>query len=373
MTSPAQRYDPDERRQTPLAVKLAARIAHDGPISVAAYMEACLLDPEHGYYVKRPAVGAGGDFITAPEVSQVFGELIGLWCVVVWQQMGSPSRLRLTELGPGRGTLMADALRAARVIPAFLAAVEVELVETNEVLIATQRRALETATVPIEWKERMKREAVPRIIIANEFLDTQPVQQYVLLDGSWMRRTVTLDAAGHLQFGIDPAGGIPDQGRFVDARPGAIDEQQSHIALLSGLAAHRDEAPLAALFLDYGHTASAVGETLQAVRQHRYEHPLTSPGEADLTCQVDFEEFAEKAHAVGLAVDGPVSQAEFLAGLGIAERTSRLMAANPSRAGELELGVARLMSPTGMGSRFKAIGLRSADVPPLPGLVKMRP
>ena len=370
-TGSARVYDPEARRPTPLAEKLAARIRREGPISVEAYVRACLYDHEHGYYVRQPAIGAEGDFITAPEISQVFGELIGLWSAVVWQQMGSPARVRLTELGPGRGTLMADALRAARLVPAFLAALEVELVETNDVLRAAQKRALETVAVPIEWASRMRPGLQPRIVLANELLDTVPVQQRVLQRGSWMLRTVKLDAAGQLQFGIDEDDAIADQGRLANSRSGDIDEHQSHWPLLQDLAAGQSNgpggAPLAALLLDYGHLASTVGETLQAVRRHRHEHPLTSPGEADLTCQVDFEVLAEKGRAAGLAVDGPTTQAEFLGALGVAERASRLMTANPAKAGDIELGVARLMSPTGMGTRFKAIGLRSTSVAPLPG------
>lgn len=361
-------YDSQARRDTPLALKLKQRIARDGAIPVDAYMRACLYDPEHGYYVKLPAIGAGGDFITAPEISQVFGELIGLWCAVVWQQMGSPARLRLTELGPGRGTLMADALRAARVMPAFVAALDVELVETNEVLIESQRQTLGSVGVPLVWGGRLAppQAATPWIVLGNEFLDTIPVCQRVLQDGNWVRRTVVLDATGQLQFGVDLHDAVPDQGRFPGAPPGDIDEMQSTVPVLQPLAEHAGRGRIAALLIDYGHTVSAVGDTLQAVRQHRFEHPLTSPGEADLTCQVDFQQFADNARALGLSVDGPVTQAEFLGSLGLAERTSRLMAANPAQAGSLEVGVARLMSPTGMGTRFKVIGLRSPAVPLLP-------
>lgn len=361
-------YDTQARRDTPLALKLKQRIARDGAIPVDTYMRACLYDPEHGYYMKRPAIGAGGDFITAPEISQVFGELIGLWCAVVWQQMGSPAAIRLTELGPGRGTLIADALRAARVMPAFVAALDVELVETNEVLIENQRQTLGAVGVPLAWTDRLNPPppATPWIILANEFLDTIPVRQIVWQGGHWIGRTVVLDAEGQLQFGLDPRGAVPAEGRFPAAGAGAIDEMQNTTPVLHQLVEHAGRGRLAALFIDYGHTVSALGDTLQAVRQHRFEHPLTSPGEADLTCQVDFQQFADKARGLGLSVDGPVTQAEFLGSLGLAERTSRLMSANPARAGTLEVGVARLMSPTGMGTRFKVIGLRSPALPPLP-------
>ena len=367
-------YDPEARRDTPLALKLKHRIARDGAVSVEDYMHACLYDPEHGYYVKRPAIGAGGDFITAPEISQIFGELIGLWSAVVWQQMGSPERIKLTELGPGRGTLLADALRAARVLPAFLAAVEVELVETNEVLIESQRQALGKAGVPLAWTERLELRhpaPTPTIIIGNEFLDTIPVGHHVLAADGWREQQVTLDAAGRLVFGIgtpcrDPVISDPASTNQVVPATGAIHEFRRSPTVLEDIAQRASQAPVASLLLDYGHLRSTFGDTLQAVRDHRFEHPLTSPGEADLTAQVDFHDIAARARSLGLAVDGPVTQAEFLGALGIVERASKLMATNPASAGSLEIGVARLISPTGMGGRFKAIGLRSQGLQPLP-------
>ncbi len=372
-------YDPHARRDTPLALMLKQRIGREGPISVAQYMHACLQDPEHGYYVVQPAVGGAGDFITAPEISQVFGEMVGLWCAVTWQQMGSPARVRLVELGPGRATLMRDALRAAKVMPAFLAAVHVDLIETNTVLAATQRAALSDAGVPLAWWKTLAEAPsdAPCLVMANEFLDALPVSQCVLDKGQWVERVVTLDDAGQLAFGRSSVNHMPDQGRFArgrangfgDDRGGAPDvgETRSDASLLHDLTERSSGAPLAALFIDYGHLRSSPGETLQAVRDHGYEHPLTSPGEADLTTHVDFQEFAEKAAANGLAVDGPVTQGAFLGALGIVPRASRLMAANPRIAHEIEAGVARLISPTGMGTRFKAIGLRSPSLPLMPG------
>ncbi len=344
-------YDPEARRDTPLALKLKERIRREGPISVAEYMAACLHDPEHGYYVKQPAIGRDDDFITAPEISQIFGELIGLWSAVAWQQMGSPTRVNLIELGPGRGTLMRDALRAAAKLPLFLGASDVGLIECNATLIHRQRATLSGCARPITWHASLATiEHTPSIIIANEFLDTVPASQSV--DGR--TRVVALDRTSRLVF---------------EPHNGTISEQQDHTPLIAELAQRSVNTPVAALFFDYGHTSTAPGETLQALRAHQPEHPLTSPGEADLTVHVDFEAFAARAqdHAHGLAVDGPVSQGEFLGRLGIVERASRLMSANPAKAGEIELAVARLIAPQGMGSRFKAIGLRSPNLPILPG------
>jgi NADH dehydrogenase [ubiquinone] 1 alpha subcomplex assembly factor 7 len=342
-------YDPEARRETPLSLKLIERIRRDGPITVAEYMQACLQDPEHGYYVKQTAIGRAGDFITAPEVSQVFGELIGLWAAVVWQQMGAPSRVNFVELGPGRGTLMRDALRAASKSAAFFQALEVHLVEVNEGLAGLQNAALVQSGKQIAWHPTLQTVPhAPAIVVANEFLDTAPVRQTIGDD----ERRVGIDAGNRLVF--DPANGL-------------VTERQDQTALVAELSTRAKREPLAALFIDYGHVRSAGGDTLQALRKHTPEHPLCSPGEADLTVQVDFQAVAAAFQIDGLAVDGPIAQGEFLGRLGIVERASRLMHANPLKAAEIELGVARLIAPQGMGSRFKAMGVRSADLPCLPG------
>jgi len=357
---------------TPLARKLAARILSDGPLSVARYMHACLHDPEHGYYRKHRAIGREGDFITAPEISQVFGELVGLCCAVIWQQMGEPHKLRLIELGPGRGTLMRDALRAARAVPAFHAALSVDLVETNAALTTLQRATLADAGVPVRWSTEieMRADDRPALVIANEFLDTLPVAQWVSRPGGWRPRCVALDPEGRLTFAEAAAVAQPDvpAGVVPPYRDGGVLELRTEAfdALAARLAGLGDT--FAALFIDYGHTQSAFGDTLQAVRAHGYDDPLAAPGEADVTAQVDFAAFAARMTAHGLACDGPVTQAEFLGALGIVERASRLMAANPDRAAAIETAVARLMAPGGMGTRFHAIGVRSNTVPPLPGL-----
>ena len=354
---------------TPLARKLAARIAQDGPISVADYMQACLHDLEHGYYRRRMAIGGAGDFVTAPEISQVFGELIGLWCTVVWQQMGAPQAVRLIELGPGRGTLMRDALRASRLVPEFRAALSVDLIETNAALADIQRTTLGGEAVALGWSTGLEPGAAPAIVVANEFLDTLPVAQWAFRDGVWHRRCVGLDAAGDLNF-VDGAPDTPitlpdDLGAPLDG-----DVWESRDAAMAGFAGKLATlgAPFAALFIDYGHAHPGFGDTLQAISEHRYTDPLHAPGEADLTSQVDFAAFTHITSAHGLACDGPVPQAEFLGLLGIVERASRLMAANPAKAAQIETAIARLMAPGGMGTRFQAIGVRSRDLVPLPAL-----
>jgi NADH dehydrogenase [ubiquinone] 1 alpha subcomplex assembly factor 7 len=357
---------------TPLALKLAARIAHDGPIGVDEYMQACLQDPEHGYYRRRPAIGSSGDFITAPEISQAFGEIIGLWCAVVWRQMGSPPALRLVELGPGRGTLIRDALRAARLVPAFRAALQVELIESNAALEVEQRTTLKDEDVPVRWCSGLAAGTDPAIVIGNEFLDTLPVSQWVFHGGAWRRRCVDIDASGVLSF----ADGLADTTLATPAglsEPCDGDIYESRASVLAPFAAQLVGlgAPLAALFIDYGHPQPGYGDTLQAIAAHRYADPLQAPGETDLTAQVDFTDVAKAMRDRGFASDGPVAQAEFLGRLGIIERASKLMAANPAKAAEIEAAIARLNAPGGMGTRFQALGVRSPDLPPLPALPAM--
>lgn len=365
-------YDPQARRDTPLAKLLIDRIANSGPMPLKAFMVSCLQDDQHGYYRSRQAIGRDGDFVTAPEISQVFGELIGLWCAVAWQQMGSPDRVHLVELGPGRGTLMRDALRACRLVGPFAEAACVHLIESSETLQSLQEETLEASGFDPSWHRSLASVPLaPTIVIANEFLDALPVDQLVATAPGWMLRAVTVDADRRLQFGeialpTEAACDVPD---FAgNAEVGSIVTVADFGGLASQLATRGKAQPLAALFIDYGHTERAAGDTLQAIRAHHYEHPLTSPGEADLTTHVDFADFQTQiaAHA-SLTTDGPVTQEEFLGSLGIMERASKLMSANPAKAGEIEMGIARLMAPQGMGGRFKVMGVRTAQLPPLPG------
>ncbi|MDQ8698338.1 SAM-dependent methyltransferase [Hyphomicrobium sp. LHD-15] len=358
---------------TPLAAKLKDRIRRDGPISVADYMSACLDDPEHGYYRRQTAIGAAGDFVTAPEISQTFGELIGLWCAVVWQQMGSPAALNLVELGPGRGTLMHDALRASRIVPGFREALTIHLVDSNATLRDLQRTTLADCGVPVQFRDHVPDALPPHptIVIANEFLDTLPIEQFEFSGSAWHRRLVGLVDGDQLRFETDstPSAAPPSLPLALAARSGDILETcGGHRALADTLLKLRAEpAPLAALFIDYGHAATGFGDTLQGVADQKHVSPFHRPGETDLSAQVDFQSFTEACRASGLATDGPLPQGEFLGRLGIIERASRLMAANPAKAGAIEAGVARLLAPNGMGSRFLALGVRSADVAPLPG------
>jgi NADH dehydrogenase [ubiquinone] 1 alpha subcomplex assembly factor 7 len=358
---------PAEAAPGSLLAGLGERIRRDGPMRVDAYMQACHAHPLYGYRHKVASIGAAGDFVTAPEISQVFGELVGLWSAVVWESMGRPAPLRLVELGPGRGTLMRDALRAGKAIPQFLAAISVHLVEVSEPMRRLQRAALprgDTGGAPaVTWHDTLAEvPAGPAIVIANELLDALPIRQLVRAGQAWRERVVALDPRGHLTL---TAGEAVELETAVWAPEGAILELRAgEDELLAALAART--APCAALLIDYGPAGPAFGDTLQAVRGHAYADPLTEPGAADLTAHVQFAALAEKARAAGLAADGPITQAEFLGRLGIVERTARLMAANPARAAEIEAATQRLMSPGGMGQLFKVMAVRTPALPAPP-------
>ncbi len=358
---------------TPLALKLIDRIRRDGPLPIVDYMNACLHDPADGYYRTMPAIGAGGDFTTAPEISQVFGELIGIWAAVAWRAMGAPARFRLIELGPGRGTLMADALRAARIVPGLLAAADIHLVDSNPLLREAQRTTLAHARhlPPVTWHDSLTSDIAgsePALIIANEFLDALPIRQMVFIDGTWRERCVALDQTGRFEIAPGapatpdtlPTDRPPRDGDILETRP-ALDEV---IAMLARAATPQ---PMAALLIDYGHNQSGYGDTLQAVRRQQHVSIFDSPGQADLTAHVDFAEVSRHARAHGLAVDGPITQSHFLLGLGLGERTGQLLqTARPDQAGLIEAGARRIADPLGMGGRFKVACARTASMPMLP-------
>ena len=353
---------------SPLETEIRRRIAARGPISVAEYMALCLAHPQHGYYTTRDPFGVRGDFITAPEVSQMFGELIGLWMASVWREMGAPRPVHVVELGPGRGTLMADALRAMKTVPGLREALIVHLVEISPVLRAKQEQALETAGVPVLWHAALDEIAEgPALIVANEFFDALPVHQAVKDADAWHERRVGVDAAGKLQFVLttEPLADLPVVLRT--APNGAIAEwRDPQTARALG---QRVAQCGAALVIDYGHARSGVGDTLQAMRAHAYAGPLDAPGELDLTAHVDFERLMQDARDGGAVAYGPIEQGEFLRRLGIAQRAAKLKAnAPPAVADGIDAALARLTGrgPKDMGALFKVVALAqgSLGVPP---------
>ncbi|MEA3029770.1 MAG: dehydrogenase [ubiquinone] 1 alpha subcomplex assembly factor 7 [Sphingomonadales bacterium] len=331
----------------PLAERLARLIESAGPIGVADYMG---LANAH-YYAARDPLGAAGDFTTAPEISQMFGELAGLCLADAWQQAGRPEGTLYAELGPGRGTLAADALRAMR--GAGLAP-EVHFVETSPVL----RRAQAERVPQARWHDDLSTlPDGPLLLVANEFFDALPVRQLVATEGGWRERRVRAEAGRFVPAAgpLVPAAAIPAHLRA--APPGTILETSpSSVAILRLLAQRLAARGGAALIVDYGHERSAAGETLQAVRRHRFADPWAEPGESDLTAHVDFE--ALGAAAEGRArVLGPVGQGAWLTALGIDARATVLAGAAPERAAEIEAARDRLVAPEQMGSLFKVMAL----------------
>jgi NADH dehydrogenase [ubiquinone] 1 alpha subcomplex assembly factor 7 len=306
--------------------RLRARIATEGPVSVADYMA----EANAHYYATRDPLGAEGDFVTAPEISQMFGELIGVWLGDLWQRAGRPAAARYVELGPGRGTLATDALRAMR--GAGLAP-PVELVETSPVL-----RALQAEQLPARWHDDLSTLPLggPLLIVANEFFDALPVSQF--------------EGARELRVGIEA-------GRFV--RDGAVETETSphSLATVAELARRLAEQGGAMLILDYGHDRPGTGDTLQAVSGHAFADPFEGPGSRDLTAHVDFHALAAAARAEGLQIFGPAPQGVWLNAMGIKMRATALAKAAPERSAEIAAARERLTAPDQMGRLFKAMAL----------------
>ena len=344
---------------TPLAEKLAAQIRASGPITVADFMAACLADPEHGYYMRSEPFGRAGDFITAPEISQIFGELIGLWTIGVWEMLGSPAPFVLAELGPGRGTLMADMLRTARVKPSFLKAASVHLVEMSPRLREVQQATLAASGAAIHWHARIDDiPQAPIIFVANEFFDAMPVRQFQWKDGAWAERVIGLNQANELAFGLSPVGQRPagitlPDGAVVEASPTG-----KAVMTLIGERIARDHG--AALIIDYGSDKPGVGDTLQAVRQHKYESPFAMPGQADVTCHVDFSALARTAAEGGNHPRPVMGQGEFLLRLGLVDRANVLGRDKDAKTrNTIASAIERLAGPKAMGNLFKVLAVAS--------------
>lgn len=357
---------------SPLAEHLRQRIAAEGPLSLASYMETVLLHPRFGYYATRDPLGRAGDFITAPEISQMFGELVGAWLAQVWQEMGAPAMIRLVELGPGRGTLMADILRAARLRPGFLSALRVHLIEASPVLRGRQEEALRphATSVPIAWHDHLDQVPEgPLLALANEFFDALPVRQYQKSTEGWHERLVGANEEGQFIFVLSPPQPAPPGAVATLAAVGDVVEvSTAAIGLADALARRIVRDGGTALAIDYGPAESAPGDSFQAVRGHRFADPFADPGTADLTAHVDFAALARAAREAGAHVFGPVTQGEFLKRLGIDLRAHRLTRdGGPMRAAAVEAARARLVGAAGMGTLFKALAWRSPGLPAPPG------
>jgi NADH dehydrogenase [ubiquinone] 1 alpha subcomplex assembly factor 7 len=351
---------------TPLARLVRERIAARGPISVAEYMALALFHPEHGYYAARDPLGAAGDFVTAPEISQMFGEMIGGWLAQVWADHGRPAPFVLVELGPGRGTLMRDALRVADRQPGFAQAAAIWLVEASPVLRARQsallgERVAGWVATPADLPQ------APLLAVANEFFDALPIRQYRRIDMLWQERLVAAATDGSLAFAwsaprIEP--GL--EARFAPLPDGTLVETCAAGEAAAQALAHRI-APLggAALVVDYG-AWDGTGDTLQSVAGHAPADPLEAPGSADLTAHVRFRALAEAA--APLRAHGPVGQGTFLERLGIAARAAVLASRlSDARLETLLAAYRRLTHPDEMGNLFQVLALTPAAAPPPPG------
>jgi SAM-dependent MidA family methyltransferase len=356
---------------TPLAGKVKAIIATHGPISVTDYFALCLADPEYGYYKTRDPFGRGGDFVTAPEISQLFGEMVGVFLVHAWEKHLRPRRnVRIAEIGPGRGTMMADILRVVRRLSSELyEAATVHLVETSPTLHDIQRKTLEAHADKVAWHDGF--DEIPSgflLLAANEFFDAVPIRQFVKTQHGFRERLVGVDGNGELTFfvgagGLDPALLPPGhqaapQGTIVEIAP-------ARAAIMQMLSDRLFSSGGTALIIDYGHLRAGFGDTLQAVFKHAFDPPLAHPGEADLTSHVDFETLAEVARARSITVNGMMTQGQFLLKLGLAERAGALgRGKDASEQEQIRAAVERLAGngPNQMGELFKVMAVSSPAV-----------
>lgn len=347
-----------------LKAHIAAQIAADGPMRVDAYMAMCLLHPTLGYYTTRPPFGQAGDFITAPEISQMFGEMVGLSLAQSWLDQGRPAPFTLVEFGPGRGTLMADVLRATRGVPGFIDAAEVVLVEASPALQAVQRETL--ASHQISWlPDATTLPDQPTFAIANEFFDALPIRQYVRDGDGWRERQVGLEG-DTLTFGLGPAQPQPAlKDRVSDTKDGDLIEERSGAAPIMDVLGKRiTEHGGTALIIDYGDWRT-LGDTLQAVQNHAPVDPLDQPGAADLTAHVDFEALTEAAPC---AFSKLTPQGVFLERLGITARAQQLATSLEGAAEEQHIAAhRRLTHPAEMGNLFKVLALYPSAGAPPPG------
>lgn len=345
-----------------LKTRIQRLIETSGPISVSEYMTMCLGDPDAGYYMTRDPFGTQGDFITAPDVSQMFGELIAIWSIGIWQALERPSDIVLCEIGPGRATLMKDMLRTiTQLAPSFAKSAKVVLVETSPRLIERQKEALASFETNIQWMDRF--DALPHgplILVSNELFDALPIRQFVKHDGHFVERLIDLDDAGNLQFvsgvaGIDPSLLPKDHKAKPD---GTIFEvAPSRVALMQQIAERIATSRGAALTIDYGHLQSGFGDTLQAMLKHAYDDVFAHPGQADLTSHVDFQHLEETALNYGCKTR-TMTQGEFLLAMGLIERAGKLGSGRGEDfQNKLRQDVERLAAPDQMGNLFKVLAI----------------
>ena len=356
--------------------RILDHVRNAGPLSVGAYMSWCLLDPRQGYYPTRDPLGVDGDFITAPEISQMFGEVLGLWLLERWRALGSPGQIRLVEYGPGRGVMMSDILRTASLDTDFYAALHVYMIETSAALEGKQAQILGDVSVPVQWVERLEDvPSGPTLIIGNEYLDCLPVRQFVMRDrfrgaDGWHERLIAEDPEhpGHLAFILSEAPiskadqallpqdmPAPKDGDLIEVHPGLAQ-------MVDSLRDRFSDHPGAALFIDYGPDGTEFGDTFQALHKHKKVDPLAEPGAADLTARVNFAALKDLGEQARLDVHGPSPQGMFLSRLGLEVRAVSLSRARPEAKPKLARQLHRLTDEQQMGTLFKAICLQATGL-----------
>ncbi len=347
------------------------RIAASGPISIADYMALALSHPEHGYYIKRDPLGARGDFITAPEISQIFGEMIGLWCAQMWMQLGG-GPISIVELGPGRGSLMADVLRATKTMVGFHDSISIHMVETSPTLAHTQYMRLRDDHPRIEWVDSIDElPATKTLLIANEFFDALPIKQYVMTPEGMRERKVTWDNEKQsFEFVLGDAGlMLAKSGNAIPADT-IMEHSPASRSIMRTLATRIREQGGAGLIIDYGYLGEAHHDTLQALKAHLFHPVLSDPGEADITAHVDFTSLMNITRDAGNSVGPLINQGAFLTRMGAQLRLEMLLRqATPEQKANLISGLERLVSPQAMGELFKVMGFVSDARLELPGFV----
>lgn len=351
-----------------LGQRIAELIAVHGPIGLTQFMTLCQFDPQGGSYTARATIGR--DFITSPEISQTFGEMLGLWVAQAWHDQGQPESPRLVEFGPGRGTLMADVVRTLyAAAPHFLLDAEIVMVEASPVLAAQQKEKLKSVAAPISWQAQFDDSLCdrPLFLIANEFFDCLPIRQFVKTERGWCERMVGLKD-GELAFVLapEPSAVQPIHG---EAAPlgGVYEVAPAATASIQEIARALNAQGGGALIVDYGYQETEFGETLQAIANGKFAELLSAPGESDLSAHVHFGSLKRAAEEAGVAAYGPFTQCNFLADLGIGGRGERLILANPLQARETAAAIDRLVNPEMMGEMFKVLALAPKTAPRPPG------
>lgn len=347
---------------TPLEEIIHKTIAAQGAISMAAYMELALQHPDYGYYRKCEPIGRTGDFVTAPEVSQLFGEMIGIWCVEKWRTLDCPKSFALIEFGPGRGTMMADLLRATAHVVGFRAALKLYLIESNEVLKDHQRSRL-AEYAPTYIEDIAEAQALPIVAVANEFFDALPVRQFEKTFRGWAERMATSEN-GSFVLTLRPLSEIERNlipKNLHEALPGVVYEfSPKSLSAMRGIARTLIERSGAFLIIDYGYAAASGAPTIQAVSQHKRANVFERPGEIDLTAHVDFAALGKAARAEGAFVSAVMGQGEFLKNCGIDIRADALKQhATEDQVADITLALNRLTDNSQMGTLFKVLEVRS--------------